>query len=229
VVRLNASSSTLCPGLYYLRLMKEYDDHAYCFVANEWRTGDAARVSANSITYDTDKNIIHVKQTGNNNICLMLNYQNKQYYVSSKQKYLVVKGTNLKTTSGASYLWWLNGVNKGSQVAPNVVRTIEENGQKYQVIAWDITKSNLDANFTGDRVNVCVGQTIFGLTSSASNGASDIYLIDFVEDVQRDVIDGITTLRTQQSNENIYNLNGMRVEHLVQGVYITQGKKLLYK
>lgn len=229
VVRLQASSSTLCPGLYYLRLMKEYDDHAYCFMANEWGTGDAGRVAANKITYDTDKNIIHVKQTGNNNICLMLNYQNKQYYVSTKQKYLVVKGTNLKTITGASYLWWFNGINKGTQVAPDIVRNVNEDGKRYQIFAWDITKSGLDANFTGDRVNVCTGSTIFGLTSSASDGSSDITLIDFVEDVQRDVIDGITTHQTQEDSNSFYNLNGMRVEHLVQGVYISNGKKLLLK
>ena len=62
VVKLQASSSTFCPGLYFLRLMKEYDDHAYRFVANDWVTGDAARVSANNITYDTEKNIIHVRR-----------------------------------------------------------------------------------------------------------------------------------------------------------------------
>ena len=228
VVKLQASSSTLCPGLYFLRLMKEYDDHAYCFVANDWVTGDAARVSANNITYDTEKNIIHVRQTGDNNICLMLNYQNKQYTVSNKQKYLVVKGTNLKTTSGASYLWWLNGVNKWSQVSPNLVKTVTENGQNYQVIAWDITKSGLDDNFTGERTNVCSGATIFGLTSSSSNGASDICLIDFVEDVQKDVIDEVK-LPTTKMNDLYYNMLGMRVNNPVHGVYISNGQKMVLK
>ncbi|MBP5712007.1 MAG: hypothetical protein J6W77_03260 [Prevotella sp.] len=228
VVKLQASSSTLCPGLYFLRLMKEYDDHAYCFVANDWVTGDAARVSANNITYDTEKNIIHVRQTGDNNICLMLNYQNKQYTVSNKQKYLVVKGTNLKTTSGASYLWWLNGVNKWSQVSPNLVKTVTENGQNYQVIAWDITKSGLDDNFTGERTNVCSGATIFGLTSSSSNGASDICLIDFVEDVQKDVIDEVK-LPTPKTNDLYYNMLGMRVNNPVHGVYISNGQKMVLK
>ena len=228
VVKLQASSTTLCPGLYYLRLMRGYDNHPYQFVASEWGTGDAGRVAANRITYDTEKNIIHVRQTGNNNICLMLNYQNKQYTVSNKQKYLVVKGTNLKTTSGASYLWWLNGTNKGTQVAPDVVKNVKENEQTFQVIAWDITKSGLDDNFADERTSVCAGQTIFGLTSAATDGTADIYLIDFVEDVQRDIIDGINTLQTQATNE-YYDLNGMRAERLIQGVYITQGKKLLVK
>jgi hypothetical protein len=208
--------------------MKEYDDHAYRFVANDWVTGDAARVSANNITYDTEKNIIHVRQTGDNNICLMLNYQNKQYTVSNKQKYFVVKGTNLKTTSGASYLWWLNGVNKWSQVSPNLVKTVTENGQNYQVIAWDITKSGLDDNFTGERTNVCSGATIFGLTSSSSNGSSDICLIDFVEDVQQDVINAIN-LPSVNNKIEYYNPMGLLVNHPTHGIYISQGKKILMK
>ena len=228
VVKLQASSSTFCPGLYFLRLMKEYDDHAYRFVANDWVTGDAARVSANNITYDTEKNIIHVRQTGDNNICLSLNYQNKQYTVSNKQKYFVVKGTNLKTTSGASYLWWLNGVNKWSQVSPNLVKTVTENGQNYQVIAWDITKSGLDDNFTGERTNVCSGATIFGLTSSSSNGSSDICLIDFVEDVQQDVINAIN-LPSVNNKIEYYNPMGLLVNHPTHGIYISQGKKILMK
>ena len=158
----------------------------------------------------------------------MLNYQNKQYTVSNKQKYLVVKGTNLRTTSGASYLWWLNGVNKWSQVSPNLVKTVTENGQNYQVIAWDITKSGLGDNFTGERTNVCSGATIFGLTSSSSNGASDICLIDFVEDVQKDVIDEVK-LPTTKTNDLYYNMLGMRVNNPVHGVYISNGQKMVLK
>ena len=228
VVKLQASSNTVCPGLYFLRLMKDYDNHAYIFKANEWVTGDANRVSASRITYDMDKNIVQVKQTGNNNICLTLDYQNKQYTVSNSQKFFVVKGTNLKTSSGASYLWWFNGINKGSQVSPNVVKSVTENGQTYQVIAWDITKSGLNDNFSGDRVNICSGPTIFGLTSSSTSGASDICLIDFVEDVQKDVIDGVNIPVMKRQNK-YYNPMGMEVKHPVKGIYITNGRKVMVK
>ena len=104
--------------------MKSYVENpdAYRFVAGEWTTGDANRVSASNITYDTQKNIIHVNAgTGANNVALMLSYSKLDYTIDKAQKFLVVRGNNLKTTSGASYLWWLNGANKGSQVAPTTV------------------------------------------------------------------------------------------------------------
>ena len=228
VVKLQASATTLCPGLYYIRLMKDYDDHAYLFKANEWVSGDEARVSASNISYDTEKNIIHVRQTGNNNICLTLDYQNKQYMVSNAQKYLVVKGTNLKTNSDASYLWWLNGINRGSQVSPNIIKTVTENGQIYQIIAWDVTKSGLNDNFTGERTNICAGPTIFGLTSSSTNGSSDICLVDFVEDVQKDVINEVN-LPVVKNKYKYYNPMGIKVEHPTRGIYISQGRKVLMK
>ena len=123
-VRLTASATTLCPGIYYVRLMKGYDDHAYRFVADEWTTGDAARVSASNITYDTERNIIHVKATGANKVALMHKYQEHDYTIANDQTYLVVRGTNLSTTSGASYLWWLNGSNHGTQVPPNLYKML---------------------------------------------------------------------------------------------------------
>lgn len=159
----------------------------------------------------------------------MLDYQNKQYTVSNTQKYLVVKGTNLKTTSDASYLWWLNGINKWSQVSPNIVRSVNENGQTYQVIAWDMTKSGLYDNFSNERTNICMGATIFGLTSSATNGASDICLVDFVEDVQKDVIDDISIPTAYYKSRNYYNPMGIKVKQPTRGIYISQGKKVLVK
>ena len=159
VVRLSATSNTPNPGLYYLRLMRDYDPHAYHFVATDWVTGDPGRVAQNRISYDTDANTITVPQTGSNNVCLMLDHEKTDYTIAKSQKYLVVKGQNLLTSSGSSYLWWLNGVNKGSQVLPTVAKTASVDGESYQVIAWDMTKSQLDANITGDRPNVTIGQT----------------------------------------------------------------------
>ncbi len=231
VVRLSASSTTLMPGLYYMRLMSSYDPNAghYRFVATEWTTGDANRVSASNITYDKVKNIIHVNAgTGANNVALMLNYSRLDYVINKSQKMLVVRGTNLKTGSGASYLWWLNGTNKGSQVAPTTVREVTVNGQKQQVIVWDMTTSNLYDNFSGDHPSVCLGQTIFGLTSTT--GKSDIYDICFVENIN-DYIETATAVSTAsalpQTTANVYyTLSGMRVSHPGKGVYISNGYKI---
>lgn len=229
VVRLTASSTTLCPGLYYLRLMRGYDETTgyYRFVASEWTTGDTWRLAKENIKYDNEKNIISVTAPGANNVCLMLDYNNTDYSINKDQIYLVVKGTNLSTASGASYLWWLNGANQGSQVAPTKVKTVTEGNQTFQVIAWDMTKSGLYTNFTGEKPSVCVGQTIFGLTSTDSAGKSDIHLITFAKDVDA-LISGIEHVENSKNDAgNIYTISGIMVKQPVDGINIIDGKKVM--
>ena len=229
VVRLTASPTTLCPGIYYVRLLKDYNDHAYRFVANEWTTGDPARVSASNITYDTEHNIIHVKASGANNVALKLKYEDQDYTISSDQKYLVVRGSDLSTSSGASYLWWLNGSNHGTQVAPTKISSTTIDGVEQKVIAWDMTQSGLYENFSGDRPSVCMGQTIFGLT--ALQGQSDIYDINFVSDVD-EYVNTATRISTftpmPKEGSTMYNMAGMQVTH-PHGIYLKNGKKYVGK
>ena len=229
VVRLTASATTLCPGIYYVRLLKDYQEEtyqAYKFVANEWTTGDANRVAASNITYDMDKNIIHVKASGNNNVALMLKYQNLDYSISSDQTYLVVRGTNLSTASGASYLWWLNGSNHGTQVAPTKVATVTLDGVQQTVVAWDMTKSGIYENFTGTHPSVCVGQTIFGLTSTT--GQSDIHDINFVADPDEYVTSTLSIGNiphpTPAYPDKKYTINGMQWNG-GNGIVVAKGKK----
>lgn len=228
VFRFEASSSTMAPGLYYLRLLSGYTDNAYKFVANEWKTGDAGRLAQSNISYDTEANKITAKPgIGNNNVCLMMDYANTDYTVKGPQKYLVVKGTNLAMGAGKSYLWWLNGKNVGTQVVPQVVRELD--GEV--LVAWDITKSGLDANCKGDKWNFSTGQTIFGLTSTT--GTSVISYIGFVSS-----LDEVTAIKpmivTEKDNQVIpvYTLDGKRVgtsdklNRLNHGVYVTKHKKI---
>ena len=226
VVRLTASSSTMCPGIYYVRLLKDYDDHAYQFRATDWTTGDAARVSAGNITYDTEKNIIHVNAgTGANNVALMLKYQECDYTIDKSQNFLVVRGNNLKTTSGASYLWWLNGSNHGTQVAPSTVKTVTIDDEQQQVIAWNMSTSGIYENFTGDRPNICMGMTIFGLTSTT--GQSDIHDITFVSNVDEYIgtATAINEIENKNENAKCYDLLGRQLHETAthNGIYI-QGK-----
>ena len=231
VVRLTASSTTMMPGLYYMRLMKDYVENPdqYKFVAKQWVTGDANRVIASNITYDNDKNIIHVKASGQNNVALMLDYSKCDYTVAKNQKYLVIHGNNLKTTSGSSYLWWLNGVNRGSQVSPAVSKEITIDGEQQQIIAWNLETSGLYDNFTGDRPSVCVGQTIFGLTSST--GQTDIYDINFVENANNYVNEktAIHPVTVSSSDGTYYTLSGVKVKQPEKGLYLTNGKKMIKK
>ena len=229
VMRLTASSTTLCPGIYYVRLMKDYEakDNAYRFVADDWTTGDANRVSASNITYDKTGNVIHVRASGTNNVALMLKYQDLDYTIGINQKYLLVRGTGLRTTTGSSYLWWLNGSNHGTQVAPNKVSTTTIDNIEHQIFAWDMSKSGIYENFTGDRPSVCQGMTIFGLTSV--NGQSDIYDINFVADIDQ----YLNTLGLRQASisatdnsHDTYAPNGIRTNGK-HGLVVTRGRKYI--
>ena len=236
VVRLTASSTTLCPGIYYVRLMKGYEaeDNAYHFRATDWTTGDAGRVSASNITYDETKNIIHVRASGINNVALMMKYQELDYTIDKSQTYLVVRGTNLNTGNGMSYLWWLNGSNHGTQVAPTKTQTVTLDDSQQTVFAWDMTKSGLYENFNGDRPSVCIGQTIFGLTSTT--GQTDIYDINFAANVN-DYVAQLTEItaiphiphadRTQQT-ERSYDLQGRPAANHA-GIHIVNGQKVINK
>ncbi|MBO4612358.1 MAG: glycoside hydrolase family 127 protein [Bacteroidaceae bacterium] len=216
IVRLSANAGTLNPGLYYLRLVKGYNANAnaYQFRAQDWTTGDANRISANNITYDLERNVIKAKSTGANNIALMLKYQELDYDIDKAQKFLVVRGSNLSTTDGNSYLWWLNGANQGSQVKPTTVKTITVDGSKQTLVAWNMTTSGLYGNFTGDRPSICMGQTIFGLTSSKSDGSCEIHDINFVASVN-DYINTTTMVASAlspMSSTTAYDLTGRRLQ-----------------
>ena len=236
VVRLTASATTLIPGLYYMRLMSGYDaslyDGAYRFRASDWITGDGNRVPASNITYDTSKNIIHVRASGQNNVALMLDYNNTDYTIDKSQTFLVVRGTNLSTAHGDSYLWWLNGTNKGSQVAPATVQPVTSAGIQQTVVAWDMTTSGLYDNFSGDRPSVCMGMTIFGLTSTT--GQSDIYDISFVSNID-DYVSAATCLKYTMPNaqcpmpDTYYTIGGRRADTPGKGVYLTKGKAVVRK
>lgn len=236
VVRLTASSATMCPGIYYVRLLRGYDDHAYQFHARDWTTGDANRVIASKITYDDAKNTIRVRATGNNNVCLMLKHAETNYTIDSKQTFFIVRGTHLSTASGASYLWWLNGINHSSQVAPTTVRTITVDGQSQTVIAWDMTKSGLYENFIGQRPSVCIGQTIFGLTSTT--GISDICDIAFASSVEDYINDatGIMAIASKANGDeerwpsrSCYDLNGRPLLPRSTGLVVSRGSKMILK
>jgi len=228
VVRLAATAGTINPGLYYLRLMKGYNPtaHAYQFHAEDWTTGDAGRISASNITYDTQRNVIMAKSKGTNNIALMMKYQDKDYEISKDQKILVVRGTSLGISDGQSYLWWLNGVNKGSQVKPVTQRTVTVGGETQTLIAWNLPASGLYENFTGDRPSVCLGQTIFGLTSTAADGSCEIHDINFVTGVDS-YLDAasILSVRREADTTPYYTLGGIRTVSPQKGVYIKDGRK----
>lgn len=211
---------------------------AYEFHASEWTTGDVNRIPASSITYDEEKNILKVQSAGHCNICMMLDYGKLNYNISSEQKYLVVRGTNLSTSNGDSYLWWLNGTNKSSSVAPTVKKVITIDGEEQTLIAWDLSTSGINDNLNGDSPIITLGQTIFGMTSTDANGYSEIYDINFVKNINEYEttvsIQGIEPDGRKFTDNTVYDLSGRAVSKsnlkgLAQGIYIIDGKKVVIR
>ena len=231
VVRLTASSTTLCPGIYYVRLMRDYNPavNAYRFVPSEWTTGDAARVSASNVVADDEQGTLTVRASGQNNVCLMLRWQDTDYTIDRSQTLLIVRGTGLDISQPSkSYLWWLNGSNHGTQVAPVATQTITIDGQTQQVVAWNMATSGIYENFSGDRPNVCMGQTIFGLTSAT--GTAVILDINFATSLD-DYLTMTTGVSAPLMNEvimdnEVYDLQGRRTKGNRQ-VNVMKGKKFL--
>ena len=234
VFRIEGSGQTPIPGLYYLRLLRAPKlDKPYAFVAEDWVTGDQGRVAQNRITYDNENNTITLKASGSNNVCLMLRCEGNSYQVTSAQKYLVVRGTNLSTSSAASYLWWLNGVNKGTSVKPDYARK-QADGQV--VVAWDITRSGIDENCTGSIWDACTGQTIFGLTSTT--GTSTISYIGFEASVD-DYLQAVGVFPLSQlgnegaarsADDAIYDLSGRRLsQRPSRGFFVQFGRTFWHR
>lgn len=227
-VRIVASSSTLLPGLYYLRLLSGYPANAYRFVATDWITGDASRVEQANISYDAQANTLTVAATGSNNVCLTLDTESTDYNVTSDLQYLIVKGTGLSLATGKNYLWWLNGVNKGSSIAPAYAKKDAEGDA---VIAWKLSDTGLDANCQGNPWNLSAGQTIFGLT--ATTGTAVIKYIGFVSSIESFLETvGITSVATDHRTtaHAAYDLSGRPVSSLSRsghGIYVVGSEKVL--
>lgn len=205
----------------------------YAFHSHEWIPGDLNRIAEADITYDNVKNILKVRKTGACNINLQLNYQSVNYEVDKAQKYLVVRGTNLSTADGNSYLWWLNGINHGTNVKPVVSKTIECDGEQQIVIVWNLTNSGIYENFNSEYPNICQGATIFGVTSTSSDGYCEIHDINFVKDID-DYCNSLTTsvqsaVMSRKQPETLYDLCGRPVANPQTGIYLVNGKKIVIK
>lgn len=186
LVRFEATGSTPTPGLYYLRLLKDYEPVPhYSFVATQWIVGDAARVDR--AEYPEGENAVKVYgKAGNNNIALQYaTYCDETTYLASDHKYFTVRGSSLKTGAGMAYLWWLNGANHGTQVEPTYTCTLA-NGDA--LFVWDVTKSGLNDNINADSVAFSSYgnpiNTVFGLTSSAADGTAVVSDISFYSSVE---------------------------------------------
>ena len=248
-VRFHASGNTPAPGLYYLRLLKDYEPKPlYSFICTQWVSGDDGRV--NKITYNTEANTItvHGKQ-GNNNIALQYaTYYDDYSYITREHRYFTVCGSPLRRSSGSAYLWWLGGANHGTQVAPTYTVTTAD-GQA--LFVWDITQSGLNDYMKDENISFSANgkamNTVFGLTSTNADGTATISDINFYTrndlvslypEMQKylGVPDGISMSLHADVTGDIYSLNGVKIashtdkqylDEQYKGIYIVGNKKLI--
>lgn len=241
IVRIVASGTTLNPGLYYIRLVKDYkpSDYVYRYKASDWAySGDAGRVSQSRISCDTTNNAVSLTQSGTNNICLKFG-ADSQYEVTAAQKYLVIRGTNLNASTGCSYLWWLNGANAGSQVAPTSVSTLADS--RVQLV-WDITKSGLTTYCSSDPWVLTTANnansTLFGLTAKANAKPVVISYIGFLSEAQLAGTEAepagdylsLDRVSVRSGQKDCYNLNGTRARTRKPGFfYIWKKRAVMYQ
>ncbi len=238
-VRFHASGNTPAPGLYYLRLLKDYvAKPLYTFVCTQWISGDINRV--NKVSHDPETNTITVYgKQGSNNIALQYApYYDDHSYITREQRYFTVCGAPLKQTNGSAYLWWLCGANHGSQVPPTYTATLAD-GQS--LFVWDVTQSGLNDHIQTDTVSFSTHgkamNTVFGLTTTLSDGSATISDINFY--TRNHLVTLYPEMQTYLGSPNrvisiphtqsrtIYTLGGVNVTSqpsLPTGVYIIDGR-----
>ncbi len=238
-IRMQGSSTDYAPGVYCIRLLTGYEGRAaYTFLATDWTTGDAGRIPASSFSYDEEANTLSPSATGANNICLNLTADAmEKYYITNDETYLLVCGQDLSLADKASYLWWLNGGNEGTEVAPSYAI---ETSDGRELIVWNIRESGIDY-YTKNATNELSGNTIFGLTSASASGACTIYDVSFythdeVAELYPDlgfVPSGVNAPSTGETmgapaHGKVYDLRGVRIGegNATRGIYIIDGKKV---
>ena len=152
----------------------------YTFDPIDWVTADESRVTQDNISYDTINGTIEVSASGTNNVALSFDKDTAIYKIPADSCYLLVKGKDLSTASGASYLWWLNGKNEGSSVAPSETHTVLEDGDSDSTVyfVWKLSETGLDDYCPDNDYWMLKGSTMFGLTSLDSKAT--ITYIGFV-------------------------------------------------
>ena len=149
----------------------------YHFVPTDYVSTDNNRAPQSSFSYD--ERSFTVSASGQNNVAFKMGAEcDSKYFITSLDRWFVVRGSNLKTGTADSYLWWINGVNHGTQVAPDYVSTTPD-GQ--QLFVWNLLNGNelfswfsnmverqvLNSNGTG--FILAMGLTATGMTGTVSD------------------------------------------------------------
>ncbi len=163
----------------------------YEFVNTDWISMDAARATADDIAY-TDGNTITVTKAGENNVALANGssaagpFSTENYYINDDETWFVVVASDVAYEKTDSYLWYMDGDNKGTNIAPDVVVALNSDNSTL-LFAWDLTTSGIDDNLTPDADGYIMldGWTGFGLTAASETAViSDINFYSWEEAVE---------------------------------------------
>ena len=144
----------------------------YSFHPQDYISTDNNRAPQSSFSYSDDS--FTIKASGQNNVAFKMGGEcDNKYFITQEDKWFTVVGTGLKTGTADSYVWWINGWNRGSQVAPDFVVA---DGNK-QIFLWNIRDTEpLFAGFnTGAEQMVLKSEgtgfiLAMGLTATATSG-----------------------------------------------------------
>ena len=156
----------------------------YEFQASEYVSTDDNRAPQSAFSYDMDKNCFTINARGANNIAFKMSSDvSNKYFICPDQQYYVIEGTNLSTSATSSYVWWFNGVNRGSQEPANAYYTTASGRT---LVVWNIAQNSLMSSgmdFTESSILISAhGQSFInaqGLTSTSSS--STIHRVDYLE------------------------------------------------
>ncbi len=109
----------------------------YAFHPQDYTSTDAARAPQSAFSY-ADASFT-ITASGQNNVAFMMGSEcDNKYYITGRDHWFVVAATGVKTGAADAYLWWSNGVNHNSQVAPDYTLT---DGDR-QLFIWDAEGGN---------------------------------------------------------------------------------------
>ena len=106
----------------------------YRFQPSDYTSTDNNRAPQGAFSYGAESFTINA--SGQNNVAFKMGAEcDGKYYINGDDRWFVVSGSNLKTGVADAYLWWINGTNKGSQVAPDHIATTTDGRQ---VFVWNL-------------------------------------------------------------------------------------------
>ena len=143
------------------------------FQPTDYVSTDNARAPQSAFSYEEQS--FTVNASGQNNVAFKMGSEcDGKYFITADDHWFLVRGSGLRTSSTSAYLWWINGMNRGTQVAPDYIVTTSD---KQQVFIWNLRNGNeLFSWFSaiGERVVLNSNGTGFilalGLTAVGSTG-----------------------------------------------------------